>query len=173
MTLPIDYEARRWNCRAVFIRFRRTAVRYSKQIREARQVRRLLFQRVPRHTQKDGIRSLQVSGRYAYVAALAVDRLTVVDIVNPANPTVVGSVYDEGYDKPRSVSISGAYAYVAAEGGHSLTVLDIADPEVAMKIGAVEDSVLNWEIRNVRPCRKYLKRISEFFEVGESSVKNL
>ena len=43
--------------------------------------------------------------------------------------------------------------------------------EVAIKIGANENSVLNWELRNVKPSRTYLKRIYEFFEI-ESLVTN-
>jgi DNA-binding transcriptional regulator YiaG len=36
--------------------------------------------------------------------------------------------------------------------------------ELAAKIGVTEDSVINWEIRNIKPIGKNLERLREFIE---------
>ncbi len=43
--------------------------------------------------------------------------------------------------------------------------------DLARQIGAYENSILNWEIRYIKPSRKYLKRILEFFEIQDSNFK--
>jgi len=76
----------------------------------------------------EGAISIDVSGNYAYVAAMQIDALTVVDITDPAIPEVIGSVTDPVLDRTRGVTVSGNYAYVTAEWGDSVTVVDITDP---------------------------------------------
>jgi hypothetical protein len=86
-----------------------------------------------------------VSGRYAYVAAVAADRLTVVDVSDPAAPTVKGSFSDAtNLDGVESVFVSGRYAYVAASNVDRVTIIDISDPSTPAFVGSVQDNtVLN------------------------------
>ncbi len=78
-------------------------------------------------------KEVYISGDYVYVASCAgtiysepIDPgLQVIDISDPANPSVIGSVDTPDY--AYGVYISGSYAYVAA-GDSGLQVVDISDP---------------------------------------------
>ncbi len=99
---------------------------------------------------------LYVVGRYAYIVGR--ERLTIVDILNPLLPKVVGwtpkwdgyAVYPDltaQFISPKSVVISGTYAYVAAgtyfssprwtENG--LAVLDVSNPASPVVAASVAD----------------------------------
>gem|GEM_PF-3303256 len=87
--------------------------------------------------------SVQVSGKYAYVAAGIRNALTVVDISSSTNPVVVGSVQDPTkLHSPRSVYISGKYAYMAnvgSNGGFYVVDLGGVNTPVA-HIGGLQSS---------------------------------
>jgi hypothetical protein len=73
-----------------------------------------------------------VSGNYAYVADYS-SGLRVIDITDPANPSVVGTCDTPGF--ANGVYISGNYAYVADD--HSgLQVIDISNPANPFVIGS-------------------------------------
>ena len=63
-----------------------------------------------------------VSGSYAYVAALGIEK---VDISNPANPIIVNSTGETAFSI-NDIHISGTYAYVAADTS-GLLIMDISD----------------------------------------------
>ncbi len=89
----------------------------------------------------NGVRSVFVSGRYAYVAAGGNNRLTVVDVSNPVSPQVVSSVYDAtNLNNAASVFVSGRYAYVAAQNGNRLTVVDVSNPVSPTVVGSINDA---------------------------------
>jgi parallel beta-helix repeat protein len=72
---------------------------------------------------------LAVAGKYAYVPAYDLNRLTVIDISDPSNPTIFNSLTDNTYlDGAIDIYVSGKYAYIVAEGSSYLTVVDISDP---------------------------------------------
>ncbi|MDI6809896.1 MAG: FlgD immunoglobulin-like domain containing protein, partial [Candidatus Eisenbacteria bacterium] len=74
-----------------------------------------------------------VSANYAYVG----DRgygFHVIDISNPASPTIVGSVHTPASDG-WNVALSGNYAYVA-DGGPGLRVVDISNPASPTIVGS-------------------------------------
>ncbi|MHA1289726.1 MAG: LVIVD repeat-containing protein, partial [Candidatus Thorarchaeota archaeon] len=82
---------------------------------------------------------ISLSGKYAYVAARSA-RLTVVDVSDPTNPAIVGSIYDATKLKDaRAVYVSGNYAYVAANDNDYLTIVDISDPANPAVAGSVQD----------------------------------
>src|SRR5579862_5494043 len=57
--------------------------------------------------------SVAISGNYAYVTAFYSDRLTVINISNPAAPTIVASLHDAtDLQFPADVAVQGNYAYV-------------------------------------------------------------
>src|SRR3989344_5765607 len=89
-------------------------------------------------TNLDGAISVYVSGRYAYLAAQTADRLTIVDVSNPASPTTVGSVTDAQLDTANAVYVTGNYAYVAASGNADrLTIVDVSNPSSPAIVGSV------------------------------------
>jgi hypothetical protein len=92
--------------------------------------------------------AVAVSGNYAYVTSFYGRAFTVVNIANPANPTVVwssnkGSTTDAAdFPQPSDVTIQGNYAYVAnqntnASGQGTFTVVDIANPLSPSVVGTV------------------------------------
>ena len=86
-----------------------------------------------------GARDVAVAGSYAYVADMY-SGLQVIDISNPQNPEIVGSVdidaLQQAYD---DVVLSGTYAYVATIGSQTaLQVIDISNPRSPQIVGSVE-----------------------------------
>jgi hypothetical protein len=75
-----------------------------------------------------------VSGTHAYVADGS-SGLQVIDIANPQNPQIVGSV--NAPDAAMGVAVSGTHAYVAAYGS-GLQVIDISDPFSPQVVGSVD-----------------------------------
>ena len=94
----------------------------------------------------DGAATLVVQGGYAYVTGVQnrigltnANRLTIVDVSNPASPAVVGSVQDNvNLYGAYGVQVVGNVAYVAAQGcvpsvcknpeiGNRLAVVDVSD----------------------------------------------
>jgi hypothetical protein len=90
----------------------------------------------------DEARGVVVSGDYAYVC----DRLSglqVIDISDPAVPTIAGS-----YDTPGfayDVAISGDYAYVA-DNHTGLQVIDISDPLIPTFAGSYGTPSFAWRV---------------------------
>lgn len=75
-----------------------------------------------------------VAGNYAYIAVGSAG-LRVIDVTDPANPTVVGSVDTPG--SARGVTISGTYAYVA-DGNSGLQVVNVAAPTSPTIVGSLD-----------------------------------
>jgi len=81
----------------------------------------------------DGAENVFISGDYAYIASVADDSLTIMDISDPTDPVLKSEVYDgdgefSELDGARSVYVSGNYAYVAAYIDDAFTIMDITDP---------------------------------------------
>jgi hypothetical protein len=75
------------------------------------------------------VRDIDVSGRFAYLAA-GYSGMSVVNIIDPRNPVEVAHV-----DIPlgaRSVKVSGSRAYIGDRWG--VTTLDISDPRSPRKV---------------------------------------
>jgi hypothetical protein len=106
----------------------------------------------------DGATSLAVEGGYAYVsgnqnrvALTNANRLTVVDVRDPASPSVVGSVQDStALYGAYGVAVVGDLAYVAAQGcvrsvcedpalGNRLVIVDVSDKADPQVIGSIAD----------------------------------
>ena len=81
------------------------------------------------------VSDVAVSGKYAYLAAGA---LEIVDITNPAAPKLAGS-----YDSISAsyVAVSDDYAYVVGE--NSLAILDISNPSSPKLAGTYDSSEIN------------------------------
>lgn len=86
----------------------------------------------------DGARGVVVSRRFAYVASQIADRVTVLDVSNPAIPRVIGSVTDPALDGASTIALVGRYAYVTSRVADALAVLDLADPVRPQVIGSVK-----------------------------------
>jgi hypothetical protein len=86
--------------------------------------------------------SVFVAGNYAYVTAFNSNRLTIIDISNPASPTIISSLQDNtNLELPADVAVSGSYAYVADQSPSSahtsFTVVDVANPSAPAVVGSV------------------------------------
>jgi hypothetical protein len=74
-----------------------------------------------------------VSGKHAYVANHSYG-LQVIDITNPQNPEIVGSVDTPGL--AQGVAVSGTHAYVT-DWSSGLQVIDITNPQNPQIVGSV------------------------------------
>jgi hypothetical protein len=95
--------------------------------------------------------SVAISGHYAYVTAFYDARVTVIDISNPTNPTIVTSFRDAtNLPLPADVAVQGNYAYVANQSsgsGHQFTVLDISNPSSPLVVASLTDNSLSGAYR--------------------------
>ncbi|KCZ72838.1 hypothetical protein ANME2D_01273 [Candidatus Methanoperedens nitroreducens] len=74
-------------------------------------------------------RRLTTSDNYLYVAMESDNRLDIIDITDPVNPSIRGSwSADSGNSSLSGVAVEGKYAYVA-EYHKGVHVVDISDPE--------------------------------------------
>lgn len=80
------------------------------------------------HAGFHGVFDMDVVGNNMYVSGVVNGRLTVVDVTDPGNMTVLGSITDPDLNAAAGIAISGSYAYVAATGAASLTVVNISNP---------------------------------------------
>jgi len=98
---------------------------------------------------------------YAYLAGYATSdggKLKIVDVTNPASPSIVGT-----YSAPDDIldaAIQGSYAYLATI--YSLKVVSISTPALPVEVGSLTDPswVGNWTI-NVRSDYIYLTGLKE------------
>jgi hypothetical protein len=89
------------------------------------------------HVDDIEVEDLYVSGDYAYGVSIFDERMYIVDIHNPQDPVVIGSVkFDQ---EPQSVYVSGSYAYVvtAFRKGNGLFVFDVTNPQNPVQVGSM------------------------------------
>jgi len=79
--------------------------------------------------------SLTVSGRYAYVVAGS-SGLVVVDILNPAFPTVIGTLGIPGY--AAGIAQQGSYVYIVTS--DTMRIIDVSNPSVPAQVGVYQPS---------------------------------
>ncbi|MDD2247898.1 MAG: chitobiase/beta-hexosaminidase C-terminal domain-containing protein [Proteiniphilum sp.] len=79
----------------------------------------------------DTVLEIKVSNGYAYIAALT-SGLKIVDISNPSNPFVVGSLDTPGY--AQGVDVVGNRAYVCDE-AYGLHIIDVSNPSSPSFVG--------------------------------------
>ena len=93
--------------------------------------------------------SVAISGNFAYVTSSYSNTLTVIDISNPASPTIVKAFTDPAINFPVDVAISGNFAYVVNQLSTppNLTVLDISTPASPKVVGSVTNGFLNGAYR--------------------------
>ena len=79
----------------------------------------------------NGAKSVYITGKYAYVASVISDSLTIIDISDPNNPTETGVIVNgsgaTALNGAISVYVSGKYAYVASSVSDSLSIIDISN----------------------------------------------
>jgi hypothetical protein len=89
-------------------------------------------------TNMNGAHGVWVQGRYAYIAAITSDSLTVVDVGNHAAPVRVGGVTGASLNGATDVVVAGRYAYVTAADDDRLVVVDVSDPAAPVIAGSVQ-----------------------------------
>ena len=97
----------------------------------------------------DHATSVAVQGHFAYVTAAYSDRFTVIDISNPAAPSIVASLHDtRNLVFPVDVAVQGGYAYVADQGGGpAFTVLNISNPASPTFVRSLSNASLSGAYR--------------------------
>jgi hypothetical protein len=100
-----------------------------------------------------------VSGRYAYVVSNYGNRLTVMDISDPANIVALGNT-SANLNRPTSVAVAGRYAYVTSYYGNSLAIFDISDPANIVAKGTTNAN-LNYP-NSVAVAGRYAYVVSEY-----------
>jgi hypothetical protein len=88
-------------------------------------------------------RAVAVQGNYAYIGEGP--RLTILDISDPASPTVVGKM-DPLPDIVRGVAVAGDYAYVADGYYGGLRVVDVSDPSNPTEAGSYDTPGYAWGV---------------------------
>ena len=85
------------------------------------------------------VTAVAVEGNYAYVTAFNSHRLTVIDISNPLNPTIVASLQDSTLlNFAADVAVRNGLAYVADQASSGrLTVVDVTTPTNPHVVGSV------------------------------------
>lgn len=89
----------------------------------------------------NGIKRIDVSGRYVYAVSSVANSFTIWDVKDPtATPILVGSNTTEPLlDGAIDVTVSGKYAYIVAQDDDALTTWDVSDPTNPTKVGEVVD----------------------------------
>ena len=93
---------------------------------------------------------IAVSGHYAYVTASYASRLTIIDILDPLHPAIVGSrLSSSQLPLPVDVAVAGGYAFVANEltSNGRVTVVDVSNPVLPQIVGSVAGPALNGAYR--------------------------
>jgi len=85
------------------------------------------------------VTAVVVQGTYAYVGEGP--RLVILDIADPASPTVVGKTHPLSILVDH-VAVGGDYAYVISERNSSLHVIDVSDPTNPIEVAFHDTSVL-------------------------------
>jgi hypothetical protein len=93
--------------------------------------------------------SVAISGNFAYVTSSYSNMLTVIDISNPAAPTIVKAFTDPAINFPVDVTVSGNFAYVVNQLSTppNFTVVDISTPASPKVVGSVTNGFLNGAYR--------------------------
>lgn len=80
--------------------------------------------------------SLQVQGRYAYVANLDANLLQIFDVSNPAAiPAAIGSIATG--TQPFAVQVQGRHAFVVNTSSNSLQAFDVSNPSAITLAGSI------------------------------------
>lgn len=89
-----------------------------------------------------GAAFVELRGRYAYSTAFATQTLQVIDIADPANPVLAGSVNVGPGSLALDVQLEYGRAYVAVEGSPSrIVIVDIRNPGNPTVLGSFDHSL--------------------------------
>jgi len=91
----------------------------------------------------DGAYYLDWVSPYAYVPAIFIDRLTIIDTSDPVNPTIVGSISDLRLDSPHMARVHRNYCFITAHVGDKLTIVDVSDKTAPSVISYVTSPELD------------------------------
>lgn len=92
-------------------------------------------------TTLNGAVGVAVHGDYAYVAADDGDRLTVVNISDPAAPSIVGSVTDAQIDGAGRIFLRYPYAFVTSRFPDRLVAINVSNPASPSIAGSIQDTL--------------------------------
>lgn len=83
---------------------------------------------------QDGLK-LQAQGNYLYVVTAGSPDFVILDITDPATPTLVGSMALGG--TPTNIAVSGNYAYITSDSNaQELQIINITNPAAPAQVGS-------------------------------------
>ncbi len=85
--------------------------------------------------------SVYISGHYAYIASASVaGHMVIVDIANPASPTIKGSLTTANTNQLQNVVVAGNYAYGMSNGTAKMVMFDITNPAAPTELTTLADA---------------------------------
>jgi hypothetical protein len=84
--------------------------------------------------------SLAVHGGYAYVGTNLNESFSIINVSDPYNPTLLGSITDSNLDYISDIKIRGGYAYLSVYTSDRLTIINITDPTNPTIAGSAYDA---------------------------------
>jgi hypothetical protein len=108
-----------------------------------------------------------VQGNHAYVADQGSGpEFTVVDISNPANPTVVGTITNSALNGAYRTKVSGSFAFVSGSSAATMSVIDISQPTKPVIVWSDTDQAHFWRTTGLSfdPANDYLIASSPYMQ---------
>jgi hypothetical protein len=100
-----------------------------------------------------GANGVVVEGDAAYVAAISDSAVTILDVSNPGDPTVIKQMVDADgtFDflaGASNLALSGDLLFVAAQFDSAVTIADVSDPANPTFVGSMRDGVGGFNVLN-------------------------
>ena len=84
------------------------------------------------------VNDIAISGSHAFVLSYGTSRITSIDISDPLNPAIVGTLYGgDDFSNAYSMSVAGNYAYVVGTDMDDLVIIDISTPSTPSIISSI------------------------------------
>jgi hypothetical protein len=95
-----------------------------------------------KHADISGLGWMATDGTYIYLTITAADKITVIDVSNPAAMSIVTTlIHATNLDGALGCAIQGDYLYVACQNADRLAVVDISNPASPSITGTVQDAI--------------------------------
>jgi hypothetical protein len=88
-----------------------------------------------------GMWGLEIKGNFAYATSTSDDRLTIIDISDPTNPFVRGSIQDNALNDSRDLVVKGNYVYALSFANENVTVVNVTNPDEPAIVTSIYDTL--------------------------------
>lgn len=83
---------------------------------------------LPLGSKFSNISAVSLAGNYAYTLSNGSGTFSIVDVSDPLNPILLGSITSPLFFTSSSLAVSGNYAYISETGNYGLTVINVSNP---------------------------------------------